>query len=366
METPPSEENAVSGAEGPQTPIHEATQATNQNALSETSQPSKNAPKQDRGGISDDKVISRIGYRTEYRSLATRDLIYEQYGTTGFHDHDASVLAAEQTVFEIVRKFWTGQKEHTIDTIPIRSWHPPTIGMRILSVDIINALRSVVKYYPGQDLVGDEVFIRYPYPILVHHYDELYEYRQQCVKKDPSELCVREKNADEHLQILLDFLDKEVMPDVRKEQERNRKGRCTWKHLWVSHKPGATRIQQLVESTEWTAGVIESLSGGSFDIFADEWIITYWTLDWDGTYLGRRVDTWRSPKWDGEIERSKVCRILPMKDYWTLPDDPVANEMVEFGKKWWGLLRKQCGHFRGKTRKFPYNEESLHIIFYQR
>lgn len=358
MQALPIDENGVSGTAEPRTPVHQATQATDQDAVNETPQPIKNTPKHEAEDKTDDAASPKIGYRTEYRNLSTHDLIYEQYGTTGFHDHEDSLQQAKGTVFEIVRKFFTGKNERTMDTIPARSWHPPTISMRIQSIDIINALRSVVKYYPGQDLVGEEVLIQYPYPILVHHYDELCTYRQKCAEMDPSELCVRERNADEHIRVLLNFLDKEVMVDVRQEQERNRRGFDTWENLWVSHKPGATKIQKLAEGTEWTAGVIQSFSRGSFDGSKD-WHMIYWTLDWDGTYLARRVTTSYIAKWDGESDNHEHERILPMDDYWTLQDDPVANELVEFGKKWWGLLRKKCGHFRGKTRKFPYSEGGL-------
>lgn len=366
MQTPPSEENEVGRTGVPQYPAHQPTQATDQDAFEATIQPIKDTPEHEGEGEGGDTATPTIGYRTEYRSLSTDDLMYEQYGTTGFDEHEDPLQQAKGTVFEIVRRFFTSEKNRTIDTVPTRSWIPPTISMRILSVDIINALRSVVKYYPGQDLLGDEVHIRYPYPILVHHYDELSEYRQQCARKDPSELCVREKNAEDHLRVLLDFLDKEIMPEVRKEQKRNRRGFETWEYMWVSHKPGSTRLQKLVEDTEWTPTVIQSLSGGSFDSFSEDWTITYWSLDWDGTYLGRRVSTCDTPKWDGENKTIDTSRILPMVDYWNLPDDPIANELVEFGKKWWGLLRKQCGHFRGKTRKFPYNEGGFYIAVHQR
>lgn len=389
MQSPLSQQNAVDGSWGLQPSIHQATQATD-DASSETYQPSIHSSEHDEeeqeeeeedeeeqeddeeqedeehdeDGMSDDTVSPKIGYRTEYRHLSTQYLIREHYTTTGFHDHEDLLHDATGTVFEIVRTFFTKQKEHTMDTSTTRSWNPPSVSMRIMSVGIINALRSVVKYYPGQDLAGSDVLIQYPYPILVHHYDELREYSQQCAAKDPSELCVRERNAEEHLQVLLNFLDKEVMPDVRKEQERNERGFETWEHLWVSRKPGATMFLELVGGTEHTAGVIQSMSGGCFDTHSEHWIINYWTLVWDGDSLERHASSFRECKWDGQRATSGRRDILPMKDYWTLPNDPIVNQRVKFGKKWWSLIRRQCGHFRGRTARYPYNEGGFHIEVY--
>lgn len=59
------------------------------------------------------------------------------------------------------------------------SFSPPSVQrrgrsfIRIYSRSIINALQSVVNYYPGQDLVSMPVDIRWPYAILIHHWDEL-------------------------------------------------------------------------------------------------------------------------------------------------------------------------------------------------
>ncbi|KAF4536434.1 ATPAse [Lasiodiplodia theobromae] len=227
-------------------------ETTDPDAFNETPKPRKDASEHEREK-SDDTAIPRIGYRTEYRSLITDDLIHEQYGTTGFHDIAYSPPQEKETVFEIVRKFFTSQEERTRDTIPTRSWHPPTISMRILSVSVVNALRSVVKYYPGQDLTSSEVLIQYPYPILIHHYDELCEYRQQCAKKDPSELCVREKDAEEHLQVLLNFLDKEIIPDV------DGAVMADLKQYFTLHDDNIPRIRTALDTQIWTTDCICSV-----------------------------------------------------------------------------------------------------------
>ena len=58
--------------------------------------------------------------------------------------------------------------------------------LNLYSTSIINALRSVVKYYPSQDLSGNPVKIHYPYAVLVHHYDELSVFRDACAAKSPA------------------------------------------------------------------------------------------------------------------------------------------------------------------------------------
>ena len=75
----------------------------------------------------------------------------------------------------------------------------------------------MVQYYPSQDLFSNPLVVKWPYPILVHHYDELAAFRDSCAARDPTELCVREADAPEHIDLLLNFLDDNIMTAVRME-----------------------------------------------------------------------------------------------------------------------------------------------------
>lgn len=62
------------------------------------------------------------------------------------------------------------------------------------------------------------------YPLLVHHYEKLVEFHDAAAAKDPHGICRMEREADDHVPLLLQFLDHQVIEGVRAEQERNKRG----------------------------------------------------------------------------------------------------------------------------------------------
>ncbi len=183
--------------------------------------------------------------RVEYRHRETGEVLYEREhrseDNTGFYSHDGPI-------YDVVTVYKTRplNSKTTIEEPPPTS-STPSHSLRIYSAAIIHALQSIVQYYPGQDLTGDAIDMPWPYPILVHHFDELTKFREQCMAKPSSQLCVREREVPEHLELLLRFLDTGIMVDVRAEQERNRNGFYTWEGYWVAMKPGITILQSLRE-----------------------------------------------------------------------------------------------------------------------
>lgn len=147
--------------------------------------------------------------------------------------------------------------------------------MLINSATIINALRSVVTYYPSQQLSGDVLSIDWPYRVMVHHYDELVAFREQVKSKDPEDLCVREREAPEHLNLLIHFLDDAVMNDIKAEAERNKRGFGTYEHLWYHYRPGCVVLMNYVENeaSKWDAFVVQGVSGGPSDEGSESWEI---------------------------------------------------------------------------------------------
>lgn len=236
----------------------------------------------------------------------------------------------------------------------------PTRYLHIYSISIVNALRSVVQYYPGQDLAGDSIVVRWPYPILVHHYDELVRFRDSCTAKAPDDLCVREKDAYEHIVLLLKFLDDEVMQDVKAEQDRNKRGYYTFAWSWVRLRPGVCIMDTMREREEghWNTGIIHSLQGGVFVNPPTRWEITKWSMSYDGSYLGRECETIEEEEFDGEKEEEDNDIRIDFGDEQVLEEHAVVKRQVELGKKFWQLLKKQCLHHKGKAVQFPHNTVS--------
>jgi hypothetical protein len=314
-----------------------------------------------------------IRYCIEWRDLENR--FKSRYEVTE-HDFDISNLGrgSRLPAFERVAVFRTksgtnaessseSEGRGKNESLPTPGWSP-TYYIRIYSVAIINALRSVVQYYPGQDLSGDSIEVVWPYPILVHHYNELHSFREAVAKKEPHEICVRERDIDKHLGLLFRFLDKEVMDIVKAEQERNNRDCCTFDYMWVALKPGRTVLFSTREGEEgaFEPGIIHSVSGGIFEHPRNQWTITLWSMAYNGLYLGRveRFLIWN--KFDGEHTNLKQKLIFVCdKDLTEANKDERLRQAVEQGKTYWNLVSRQCRYHQGTTTSLPMNEVSRKI-----
>lgn len=299
----------------------------------------------------DAKSEGPIKYRIEIVDL--EDNLIHQYDTNGPHTEGYS-NPAQRTVFTIVTTYRTVNKlvfkgEEPSGIAPIKSMH-------ISSKAVEHSLRSVVDYYPGQDLASDVIKIQYPYAILVHHYDRLIEYRERFNPEkllEDSEVCFRDKDAYEHLGVLKDFLDEEIMPAVNEERERNKRGMATFDMLWVNKEPGKTFVGDLGSAREKCAGIVHSIEGGSFFTPSVPWVVTFWNLQYGGDTVGRKLSKYRESKFTGERKRNND--IIDLDEH---PRSEAAEECIQDGKIFWSLLEKQCKYYKGKTKSFPHNEVS--------
>ncbi|KAI1854569.1 hypothetical protein JX265_007560 [Neoarthrinium moseri] len=300
-----------------------------------------------------------VRYRVEHRHADTNELIKSQ----DVDDFTVKSWDTEQSLpaFEVVGTYKTGHKKpsrsSTDEAPPLTTFSAPKFHMNIYSPAIINALQSVVKYYPSQNLGGDFVVVNWPYPVLVHHYDELTEFRSTCANKNPKDMCIRERDADEHLEILLKFLDDNIMKDVRAEQERNKNGFWTFDYVWVALKPGTTALMSLKNVDACPAKVILSVFGGNFVDRPAPWKIVHWDLRYDGSYLGRFLTTMEVPKFDGEVPHSlQFITGSEQSDEALIRRGGEVARQYQYGKMYWELLRKQCKYHKGASCDFPFNE----------
>lgn len=309
-----------------------------------------------------------IRYRVEYRDSTTDEVIRSH------ESEDPNIIPPRDTEsppFEVTKIFrlkpWrtktTAKDKSTEDVPPV---YPGAVApihrLRIFSTAIINALQSVVKYYPGQDLTGDTVEVQWPYPVLVHHYDEISMFAVECAEKEVDLLCERERDAASHIKLLLEYLDANVMETVRAEQERNRKGLYTFESFWVGNKPGTTILQAIEEDKDLRRLTIHSVKGGIFEYPPQDWQVQYWGLEFDGTYLGRvmrlmgatlKFDGVKKMSTDSFIRVGFGEKIDCGEEYHSLIED-----LIRQGQVYWSLLKKQCKYYSGKTLAFPYNNVS--------
>ncbi|KAK7710327.1 hypothetical protein SLS64_005912 [Diaporthe eres] len=201
-----------------------------------------------------------IRYRTELRHRVTGELVHRSDSDEPQQRELES--QDEHPIFELITRYETGgsKLEQAREELQEPSAgqildSAPSYSLRIYSPAILNALRSVVQYYPSQDLTGSTIEVKWPYAILVHHYDELKEFKENCGAKYPDELCAREKDASTHIVHLLNFLDDNIMERVWAEAERLKEGFHTFENLWIMFKPGSTVVFRNLHS-EWKAMVV--------------------------------------------------------------------------------------------------------------
>ncbi|KAF2091476.1 hypothetical protein K490DRAFT_32941 [Saccharata proteae CBS 121410] len=293
-----------------------------------------------------------IKYCVEYRDRSTYNLVHS-YETKGIDiDSELSFQSPNSTVFEIITTFFTSPADTkkyangSSENLPPAASSKALVCMRIMSKAIINALHTVVEYYPGQDLTGDVFVIEKPYAILIHHETELARYREQVASRASDELCVRERDADRHLGVLQDFLAEHCMPAVRIERSRNIISRETYDMKWLTLKPGSTIMLRYGTTTERRGVIVHSLidKGVRLDLLI-------WSLTFNGLFLGRHLETVTIAKFDGERSMQEI----PI-DIYQRPRTKKISYMIERGERFWSLLQKQCKHYKGKTIDFPYNE----------
>lgn len=304
---------------------------------------------------SDAPISAHIKYRVEYVNPEAK-VIY-QHEAAGSQLEDSTVNP-NRTVLELVTTFSTSQDTHdeSLGFRPTVRPVPPQKKLHIHSVPIMQALRSVVQYYPSQDLSSDIIKVSAPYAVLVHHYEELMQYRERCkaAANSSDDLCVREESAYEHIGVLKSFLDENIMPAVEAERERNSRGFHTFDMHWLSAKPGDTLFVRNIAGKE-EIGVYHSISGGSFELPKKKWEKKYWTLTYDGEEIGRCLSEASTNVWDGEaLITEKIMG--PLSDVGELD---MAADFIRRGRLYWNLLRKQCRYCKGRAIHFPHNEVRL-------
>lgn len=300
-----------------------------------------------------------IRYRTELRHRITGDLIHRTDSDKPHHRVPAK--QDNQPIFELITRYETVGSEldqaqealqgqsagQTLDSAP-------SYFLKIYSSAIINALRSVVQYYPSQDLSGSSLEIKSPYPVLVHHYDALHDFKANCDAKNPNELCVHEKDASAHLTHLLYFMDENIMERVRAEQERLKAGFQTFENQWIVFKPGNTIVFKDIEG-KWKAFVVQSVTGGTYQNSTSPWKVLGWHLKFDGRYLGRVAHEMIFVPFDGV--KSLGGTRYSISDREDIKGAQL-EELISHGEMYFSLLmtRMQCRYHKGKMAFHPYTE----------
>lgn len=236
--------------------------------------------------------------------------------------------------------------------------------LKIRSQELLNALRSVVKYYPGQTLLGESVSFQEPFRLLVHHRAELEAYKFRHPKGHSEEY---RKICNEHIDILLRFLREHFGGALEVEERRHRQNPpvCTFEWAWLLLKPGDTIY---AETDNKIPGppipyVIKSVTGGVGAEGPQAYHIGMWNVDSDGYMLGRSVAKGYILPFVGEREISYLTA-YPTSFHHDSPGGiSLEQRLIARGKKFWefckGFAYKE---YEGITLEKPYRRVRIFLF----
>lgn len=225
--------------------------------------------------------------------------------------------------------------------------------LRIHSRSIINALQSVVNYYPYRAVVGDPVEIYEPFAILVHHWEELKAFRENFnpnkVGEDTSSCVLNDTYED--LGYLLDFLDAEAGERVRTERERWAQStpKVSFEMLWLLLKPGTDVYYSNSDGTR-SAAVVSYVAVLGDTEQERKYCIKFWQMQGVGFNMQPYEYSRTYLRFHGEKPISDL-HIFPTE--YLKDTGELEKTLLEQGSKYCNLLKKKCVYFEGTGYPIP-------------
>jgi hypothetical protein len=269
-------------------------------------------------------------------------------------DTGASKTLTDQTVLEVlttkVIRTYTSPFETNIKT-----------QIKIYSLYLINVLRDIVQYWPDLNLLDHPMVISEPYAVLIHHLDALEAYKSNhptCHSREYMKLC------NDHIDVLLGFLDKSSGDEIRLERQRHQKSpsMATFANLWMLFKPGqdvyikqreaktpiSMRVGQAYEvlifgSKNSRQNEAEHIS--SRGIYDRIFRVSGWGVGCKGTEMSTQNRGRNIEQFEGEKEILSLS-VYPKEFH----DNPhYEQELQRRGQKYWELCEPAYRHYDGST-----------------
>ncbi|KAH7053225.1 P-loop containing nucleoside triphosphate hydrolase protein [Macrophomina phaseolina] len=240
-------------------------------------------------------------------------------------------------------------------------------SLHIHSNLLLNALRSVIQFQSLQPLrqsasmmgfpseapnqltpepvtdLENGIFL-YPFKDLFFHRDDLKRYK---ASQDISRLRHTNeynRHCDEHIDILLEYLD--TNPNVRVDvaEDMFKRGVTTFKWVWLLLRPGAPVYvregEGLLVTTDPTVLGFSRRSVEHSEPLekALNCKVDLWNLDFNGRYLSRTTKTVQIPFFEGEKNISELS-VFPTS---RSGDANLQASLIERGKKFVDILRRSA------------------------
>lgn len=227
-------------------------------------------------------------------------------------------------------------------------------SIRILSPRVIDTLRKLVEYYPDYSLADKEVFLEYPYRVLVHHYDQLLQIKDRAGTS--SKLKIEGIDGDfpcdeelgHQLGVLLHFLDENFyQEEVKHELELYRSGLATYEKLWILLRPGSIVFAKIRgELAGFVVSKVKHKSGHSVPSTTssfDHWEVSVWSLAYTGELLTRQANEFGIYRYAGTkaIPSLEVFPVEYLED-----SGETRQKLINRGKEYHNIVCRLPAHKR--------------------
>ncbi|KAH8805260.1 P-loop containing nucleoside triphosphate hydrolase protein [Xylogone sp. PMI_703] len=225
----------------------------------------------------------------------------------------------------------------------------------IYSAHVIEFLKSVITYYPQQNLLGDSVTVPEPFGCLLHNHEEI----RQAINKDAGhgkEAAHLEANffAKEvpggsekasHLHILLNFIETRLEVQGLMKLSITHPMTISFDSLWYLFKPGED-VYFISSATDlafadppiWQCAVISACGYTESGVPKRVLKIELWILGCDGKRLGRSSTNIDIPKFSGEMDLT-TFNIIPARIWDSKDNGKRRHELADRGERVLQLLR---------------------------
>ncbi|KAH3910706.1 hypothetical protein HBH56_145150 [Parastagonospora nodorum] len=310
---------------------------------------------------------SKVCHRIEYQSWNDHSVIYTKDVTKDNNSQKHRVVH-DGPIFDIVDVNYTTETKDTrkhehdakkgtelssSDRTPSVQWGGNQY-IRIYSRAVVNALQSVVNYYPNQTLAGSPVDIYKPYAILAHHWEPLERFRASfhpdAVGRIADDCEVHD--TYEHLGYLLEFMERELRDEINKEHARWEQDipKASFGMLWLLFPPGTDVYYDEDDNGSQEPYVISQVSFRIINQSWNEYSVDLWNLDGHEHEIRPHRDKYFLTRFHGEKPITELS-IFPCKYH---PDHKNRyTELVKRGTAYYRLRQKRCMYYDGEGDSWP-------------
>ncbi|KAA8570778.1 hypothetical protein EYC84_000172 [Monilinia fructicola] len=182
-----------------------------------------------------------------------------------------------------------------VTTIRVERWDPKFKNMSIedqirgrehwktlliYSPLLINALRAVVSYYPGNSMLGEPLMFPEPFHIMVWYWKELEAYKDSHPSSHPDGY---REECNRHIDALLGFLEENFGAEMKRHQQDP--PMCTFEYVWMLLKPGIdvyTVPRTFPANCPRSVFVCDGSTAGPVQNKLEAWVVRLWDLQSDG------------------------------------------------------------------------------------